>query len=816
MAKQILFQSDFTGGEISPRLYGQVAVEKVKSSLKTATNVYLQPQGPVVRRTGTQFIKEVKTSSQATRLVTFRVSASVAYVLEFGELYIRFYRDKANILSGGSPYEVVTPYYTGQIADLQFTKIGNTLYIVHPTIATRQLVYTSDAVWTLSNVTFDPPACRELGVMPSATITPAASSGAGVNFTIGGGSLPFQAGDVGRQIRNLVGTGRATIVSITSATVAVCDITQNFPGTSAIASQSWIIDGSPIAELNITAGPVGKLDERIVITAEDTGSAAAQATFRLADVGKYLRFAGGLVEIITYTSSSIVVGVVKAALDSTAKTTAWTMEESLWTSVRGFPSVVSQYQQRLVLASTTFDPQTVWLSAPGVYDYFAGGSNAADSLEFTPASEEVNTIQWLKGSKDLIVGTTATEFTISGAEGAGTALTPDSGKADAASSYGSAENQTVAVIGSNIIFEQADGKSLRAYGFDLNKDRYVGGELTFWAEHIAKEGIKEFAYAQYPDSLLYVVLDSGDMLVGTYLPDAKDPILGWTRYRTDGLYENVVTLPLSGGTEVWAIVKRTIGGSTKRYIEVFDDGSGEANIDGFVDSFLTLSNPKTITAITKANPAVVTSASHGLSNGDVVRIRNVSGMTELNGRTFTIANVAANTFELSGENSSSYTTYVSGGSAYKQVTTITGLTHLEGKTVAIRADGAVHPEKTVASGSITLNYAASEVVAGLAYTSTVETLPATFETNIGQMNGQKVRWANPNLRLYKSGLPLLESNFVPARGASDRMDYRLGLYTGDVSYGPLGWGDGSVTITYSDPLPLAIQAIYGTIDSGAL
>ena len=74
-----------------------------------------------------------------------------------------------------------------------------------------------------------------------------------------------------------------------------------------------------------------------------------------------------------------------------------------------------------------------------------------------------------------------------------------------------------------------------------------------------------------------------------------------------------------------------------------------------------------ITAITKANPAVVTASAHGLSNGDRVFISGVGGMVELNNKEFTVANKTTNTFELSGEDSSSHTTYTSGGTVGKIV-----------------------------------------------------------------------------------------------------------------------------------------------------
>lgn len=79
---------------------------------------------------------------------------------------------------------------------------------------------------------------------------------------------------------------------------------------------------------------------------------------------------------------------------------------------------------------------------------------------------------------------------------------------------------------------------------------------------------------------------------------------------------------------------------------------------------------KVITNITQANPGVVTSAGHGYTNGDEVEINGVVGMTQVNGRTFKIANVAANTFELSGENTSGYTAYSSGGTVARTEATI--------------------------------------------------------------------------------------------------------------------------------------------------
>jgi hypothetical protein len=78
---------------------------------------------------------------------------------------------------------------------------------------------------------------------------------------------------------------------------------------------------------------------------------------------------------------------------------------------------------------------------------------------------------------------------------------------------------------------------------------------------------------------------------------------------------------------------------------------------------------KNISGATQANPVVISCSTHGFSNGDTVKIRDVVGMTELNNLEFTVANSALDTFELSGINGTGYAAYVSGGTSTKCVWT---------------------------------------------------------------------------------------------------------------------------------------------------
>jgi len=95
---------------------------------------------------------------------------------------------------------------------------------------------------------------------------------------------------------------------------------------------------------------------------------------------------------------------------------------------------------------------------------------------------------------------------------------------------------------------------------------------------------------------------------------------------------------------------------------------------------------KTITAITAASPAVVTSAAHGYTNGDTVYIAAVVGMTELNQRWFVVANKTTNTFELTGEDSSAYTAYASAGTADKVVEITTTYVEADLNTIQFAQD----------------------------------------------------------------------------------------------------------------------------------
>lgn len=243
MARVSWLQTNFNGGEWSPLMYGRVDIAKYKNALAKLLNFIPTIQGSLTRRPGTPYVAEVKTSAKATRLYRFEFSITQAYILEFGDQYVRFYTNDGQLLNAGIPVEVSTPYLEADLFNLVFTQSADVLYITHTGYVTRKLQRLSALSWQLVTVDFqDGPYLIINGIKTTtftssvtgpgaATVT--ASTTTGINNNAG-----FLATDVGRQIRLKSGTtwGWGTITGYTDSThVSVNWVT----AVGAVASGDW-------------------------------------------------------------------------------------------------------------------------------------------------------------------------------------------------------------------------------------------------------------------------------------------------------------------------------------------------------------------------------------------------------------------------------------------------------------------------------------------------------------------------------------------------------------------------------------------------
>lgn len=274
-----------------------------------------------------------------------------------------------------------------------------------------------------------------------------------------------------------------------------------------------------------------------------------------------------------------------ASVSFTSKPSEWTMGN--------YPSAVGFYEQRLWWAGTVNQPQTLWASVAGSYHDMTTGTEDDDALKYTIASDRVNRIVWILPSRKLLVGTMGSEWT-AGASSTLQPMTPLNAVFNRQTTYGSSSKSSALLVDNLAFFVGQHGRKLREFSYVYASDGYKGLDLTLLAEHITRPSIGQFGYQADPDSTFWVVRSDGVLLGCTYY--AAEDVIAWHRHITQGEFESVAVIPYEGADQVWCLVKRTIGGATKRFVEVLEPWNGDDIKDAFfVDCGLTYEGAATAT-----------------------------------------------------------------------------------------------------------------------------------------------------------------------------------------------------------------------------
>jgi hypothetical protein len=241
-------------------------------------------------------------------------------------------------------------------------------------------------------------------------------------------------------------------------------------------------------------------------------------------------------------------------------------------TTNNYPSVVTFFEQRLVFGATNNNPQTLWFSKNGDYENFTTGTGDDDALVYTIASNQVNAIRYLSATRVLTIGTTGGEYVLTATSDG--PVTPTTTLIRKYSNYGSAAIEPVQVADVTL-FVQRGGRKVREFRYvgDINVSAYQAPDITIVAEHITAGGLSAFAYQQEPDSVIWAVRADGTLLGMTYR--REEEVVAWHKHVIGGEFsggqavvESIATLPSdTGEDELYMIVKRTINGATKRYVE---------------------------------------------------------------------------------------------------------------------------------------------------------------------------------------------------------------------------------------------------------
>lgn len=771
MSKASPIQTSFNAGELSPSLDGRVDLGKYLAGCSVLENFIPLIQGPALRRSGTRFVEEVKDSDDRTWLVRFEFSESQAYILEFGDRYIRFYTNQGQLLfpapsawatstsyiigdlveengvsyyavvnhtSGtfatdlaagrwyaltDNIYEIPSPYTAADLTNanntfrLRYVQSGDVVYFVHPDYPPQKLSRFAPTTWTMTDVQFFGGPFEDLD--PDSVITVYASAQTG-SVTITSSAAIFAASDVG------------SLFLLEQK--AIDDIQQWEVGKSISAGNLRRSDGKTYAAL--TGGTTGSIRPTHSFGAVFDGG--VQWEFR--DPGY------GWVRITGFTSSTQVSALVESrlpagAVGSGSATNRWAF--SRWSVRRGWPNQIAFFRERLVFATD----QIIDMSVAADFENFSdrntsGEVTAEQAIAIQISSDQVNTIEWLAPSDGLVIGTTGGEF-VAQEVTLDEPLGPGNVKITQQSLFGS-KSVVPALVGDVILFVQRAGKKVRELQYEFSSNGYKSSDLTVLADHITNTGVVDMAYQQEPHNILWCVRDDGELLGFTY--NREQDVLGWHRHVIgNGVVESIQHIPNPDGTQddLWMIVRRTIDGVTKRYIEFLE-------------------------------------------------------------KDFAIGDETTEAF------------FVDSGLSYEgtATTTLSGLDHLEGETVQVLVNGAAHPDRVVDNGSITLQEAATTASVGIGFESRLRTMRIEAGAADGTAQGKTKRITKVVFRLLntlgaKAGPALDNVDTITFRRPSDPMNQAPALFTGDkLIEWPNGYDfDGYIVIKQDQPLPMTVIAI---------
>ena len=582
-----LMQPSFASGEISPLLHARVDLARYATGLSLLKNMIVLPEGGVTRRPG---LARLGAAAANSKLIPFVFNTTDSVMLEFGGGTLRVWVNGAVVASYS------TPYAAGDVKGLRVAQSGNVMILAHRNYPLYMLTRHSLTSWTLERFPFEGgPWVEGNSVMEGSEVTvdlestPSASTSRTLRSTAAG---TFTAGMVGSTVKleySITG-GDASVTSVrdtwqptaeleVKGSFSVMTTGSDWAGKLRIErktgrSGNWLM----LREFTRTnSGTEGQIDFTVSETEPDVFYRAQvlQTNDRQITVNTTSEaFTKSYVFRITSVSSD---GRTAGAVWQRSKTEAWYLPAdadatilgwwlNAWGREGSFPGAVAFYQDRLVLAGSNRQPQTLWMSRVGDYKDFSTSDPLADddAITITLTARTADGIHSLVAADDLLAFTNSGEWKIAGAGDAG-AISPKAVVAHQQGTIGSKSIQPV-LAGGRVVFVQTHGTKVYALAYDLSADGYVGSELSILSGHLfdwktaegsaaANRQIVDFAWQQVPDGLLWFALADGTAVTCTFNPEHET--VGWSRQETPGGgFLGFACLPGDRQTELWAVVRR--------------------------------------------------------------------------------------------------------------------------------------------------------------------------------------------------------------------------------------------------------------------
>lgn len=463
MANIRTLQRSFSGGEISPEMFGRNDDAKYQSGLARCRNFITKPQGPADNRPGFAFVRAVKDSTKKVRLIAFTYSTTQTMVIEVGPGYFRFHTMGATLLSGGVPYEIANPYAEADLFDLHYVQSADVLTLTHPNHAPRELRRLGATNWQLTTIAFTPP------ISPPSAPSLSAAGHTSVKYTYHYVVTAVDAEGVSE-----------------SAASASASVGGNLFETGATVTISW-------------------------------AAVAGASRYNV------YKLQGGLYGYIGQTTGlSIVDDNISPDLGKTPP-----LYDSVFGGAGEYPGAVSYFEQRRCFAGTTNKPQNIWMTKSGTESNMSYSLPIRDDdrIAFRVAAREANTIRHIVPLTQLLLLTSSAEWRVTSVNS--DAITPSTISVRPQSYVGSSNVQPVIINNTLIYGAARGGHvrelayNWQASGF-ITGDLSLRAPHLFDTFDIV-----DMAYAKAPQPMVWFVSTSGRLLGLTYVPEQQVGAWHW-------------------------------------------------------------------------------------------------------------------------------------------------------------------------------------------------------------------------------------------------------------------------------------------------
>lgn len=634
---------------------------------------------------------------------------------------------------------------------LRYTQSVDRMYLScaesPPTELTR--VSISPNTWTLNGYNFKTGPFLDLNTEMNKYIWASAASG---DISLYHNSDALSADDIGGLIM-LEGASDYGIARITgySGSSATATVIRTIPADCIGAANAMQIRGVDIGDgvdttTNIT-GAVSDTEANYVVVFHDkriqSGPDASSYIYEttVLDPSEYT-CTGTTTDICTYdVAPPNLQAITIYEIISAGPRNTW--RKGSWSPRFGWPEISAFYGDRLSWARNTSQPETVWMTQPGDYANFSTSEPAvaSDAITFTINSRKSSKIQDLIPLSQLLITTASQAWRLS--TGLDNPVAPDTLflKPDFAKG---ARDMMSELMDDLAVFVQNLGATIIAVNITGDTDKYECFELGALAEHLLKGyTIRRLAFQEEPFSTLWAVRSDGVLLGFTYMKEFN--VLAWHKHDTGNgdQFLDVAVINEDGRDTPYFLVRRTVDDSSVVYLERMHaryDDAADAEDFYYVDcgitydgrnttatKFMTLTgsgwttnHTLTLTASGSGNAPFL--ASH-INDKVYLEIQDADGnVTDRVRVTITARTSTTVVSVVPNKNVPTALRGVATANWVLAVDTISGLDHLEGRTVSVLSDGNEQSSKVVSSGSITLDEPGGMVHVGLPIVADLETL----------------------------------------------------------------------------------------------